>query len=89
MDDGSSRLALGLVLGMVYLRIDGSMLNLNDPEIFEPVGVKSTVLHDAKAGICFAHDKFSASFSADNLTTAYVDRYAFSPQPKPYFLFNC
>ena len=86
-NDGSSRLALGLGVGMVQLGIDGSMLNPNDPEPFQPVGVQSTILPDARAGVYFANDKFYAGFSADNLIAAYIDidRYAFIPQPKPHF----
>jgi len=86
-NDGSSRLALGLGVGMVQLGIDGSMLNPNDPEPFQPVGLQSTILPDARAGVYFANDKFYAGFSADNLIAAYIDidRYAFIPQPKPHF----
>lgn len=86
-NDGSSRLALGLGVGMVQLGIDGSMLNPNDPEPFQAVGVQSTILPDARAGVYFANDKFYAGFSADNLIAAYIDidRYAFIPQPKPHF----
>ncbi|WP_316806794.1 type IX secretion system membrane protein PorP/SprF [Pedobacter agri] len=86
-DDGSSRLALGLGVGMAQLGIDGSMLNPNDPEPFQPVGVQSTIVPDARAGVYFANDKFYAGFSADNLIATYIniDRYAFIPQPKPHY----
>ncbi|WP_131536705.1 PorP/SprF family type IX secretion system membrane protein [Pedobacter nototheniae] len=86
-DDGSSRLALGLGVGMVQLGIDGSMLNTNDPEPNQPVGIQSTIVPDARAGIYYADDRFYAGFSADNLISQYVkiDRYAFIPQPKPHY----
>ncbi|WP_255497833.1 type IX secretion system membrane protein PorP/SprF [Pedobacter sp. AK013] len=86
-DDGSSRLALGLGVGMVQLGIDGSLLNPNNPEPNQPVGMQSTIVPDARAGIYFANDKFYAGFSADNLIATYIniDRYAFIPQPKPHY----
>lgn len=86
-DDGSSRLALGLGIGMVQLGIDGSLLNPNNPEPNQPVGMQSTIVPDARAGIYFANDKFYAGFSADNLIATYIniDRYAFIPQPKPHY----
>ncbi len=86
-DDGSSRLALGLGVGMVQLGIDGSMLNPNNPEPNQPVGVQSTIVPDARAGVYFANDRFYAGFSADNLIATYIDidRYAFIPQPKPHY----
>lgn len=86
-DDGSSRLALGLGVGMVQLGIDGSLLNTNDPELNQPVGIQSTIVPDARAGVYFANDRYFAGFSVDNLIAQYVDidRYAFIPQPKPHY----
>ena len=86
-DDGSSRLALGLGVGMVQLGIDGSMLNPNNPEPFQPIGVQSTIVPDARAGVYYANDRYYAGFSADNLIATYIniDRYAFIPQPKPHY----
>ncbi len=86
-DDGSSRLALGLGVGMVQLGIDGSLLNPNNPEPNQPVGMQSTIVPDARAGVYFANDRFYAGFSADNLIATYIDidRYAFIPQPKPHY----
>ena len=86
-DDGSSRLALGLGVGMVQLGIDGSMLNPNDTEIYQPVGVQSTIVPDARAGVYFSNDRYYAGFSVDNLIATYIniDRYAFIPQPKPHY----
>ncbi|UKT64909.1 PorP/SprF family type IX secretion system membrane protein [Pedobacter mucosus] len=85
--DGSSRLALGLGVGMVQLGIDGSLLHPNDPEPNQPLGVQSTIVPDARAGIYFSNDRFYAGLSADNLISTYIniDRYAFIPQPKPHY----
>lgn len=85
--DGSSRLALGLGVGMVNLAIDGSLLNPNNPEINQPIGSQSTIVPDARAGVYFSNDQFYAGFSADNLIAQFVniDRYAFIPQPKPHY----
>jgi len=86
-DDGSSRLALGFGVGMAQLGIDGSMLNPNNPEPNQPVGMQSTIVPDARAGVYFANDKYYAGFSVDNLIATYIDidRYAFIPQPKPHY----
>jgi type IX secretion system PorP/SprF family membrane protein len=86
-DDGSSRLALGFGVGMVQLGIDGSQLNPNNPEPNQPVGVQSTIVPDARAGVYFANDRYYAGFSVDNLIATYIniDRYAFIPQPKPHY----
>jgi len=86
-DDGSSRLALGLGVGMAQLGIDGSLLNPNNPEPFQPVGVQSTIVPDARAGVYFANDRYYAGLSVDNLIATYIniDRYAFIPQPKPHY----
>ncbi|MCX2584124.1 type IX secretion system membrane protein PorP/SprF [Pedobacter sp. MR22-3] len=86
-DDGSSRLALGLGVGMIQLGIDGSMLNPNHTEVFQPVGVQRTIVPDARAGVYFANDRYYAGLSVDNLIATYinVDRYAFISQPKPHY----
>ena len=86
-DDGSSRLAFGVGVGAVQLGIDGSMLNPNDFEVNQPVGIQSTIVPDARAGVYFSNDRFYAGFSADNLVSQYIniDRYAFIAQPKPHY----
>ncbi|WP_421939936.1 type IX secretion system membrane protein PorP/SprF [Pedobacter sp.] len=86
-DDGTSRLALGLGVGVVQLGVDGALLNPNDPEPNQPIGMQSTIVPDARAGIYFANDRMFAGFSADNLIAQYVDidRYAFIAQPKPHY----
>jgi len=85
--DGSARLALGLGVGAVQLGIDGSRLNPNDPEVYQPTGVQSTILPDARAGVYFSNNRFYAGLSADNLIAQYIDidRYAFIPKPKPHY----
>ncbi|WP_316805663.1 type IX secretion system membrane protein PorP/SprF, partial [Pedobacter nototheniae] len=86
-EDGSSRLAFGIGVGAVQLGIDGSLLNPNDFEVNQPVGIQSTILPDARAGVYFSNNRFYAGFSADNLVSQYIDidRYAFIAQPKPHY----
>lgn len=85
--DGSARLALGLGVGAVQLGINGTLLNPNKPEPNQPVGLQSTIVPDARAGIYYSDDSFFAGFSVDNLIAQYVniDRYAFIAQPKPHY----
>lgn len=85
--DGSSRLAFGVSAGAVQLGIDGSLLNPNDPEPFQPVGLQSAIVPDARAGVYYSNDRFYAGLSVDNLVAQYIDidRYAFIPQPKPHY----
>lgn len=85
--DGSSRLAFGVGVGAVQPGIDGSMLNPNDFEVNQPVGIQSTIVPDARAGVYFSNNRFYAGFSADNLVSQYIDidRYAFIAQPKPHY----
>jgi len=85
--DGSARLAFGIGAGAVQLGIDGSLLNPNDPEPFQPTGLQSSILPDARAGVYYSDNRFYAGFSADNLVSQYIniDRYAFIPQPKPHY----
>lgn len=85
--DGSSRLAFGVGVGAVQLGIDGAMLNPNFPEIYQPTGLQSTIVPDARAGAYFSNNRFYAGLSADNLVSQYIDidRFAFIPQPKPHY----
>jgi len=85
--EGTSRLAFGLGVGIVQLGIDGALLNPNDFEVNQPVGMQSTIVPDARAGVYFSNDRFYAGFSADNLVSQYIDidRYAFIAQPKPHY----
>ncbi|WP_316804250.1 type IX secretion system membrane protein PorP/SprF [Pedobacter nototheniae] len=85
--EGSSRLAFGIGVGVVQPGIDGALLNPNDPEPNQPVGIQSTILPDARVGVYFSNNRVFAGLSADNLISQYidVDRYAFIPQPKPHY----
>lgn len=84
--DGTSRLAFGLSAGIMQLGINGALLNPNDPEPFQPVGLQSTVVPDARAGVYYSDNHFYAGFSIDNLLSQYIDvkKHAFIPQPKPH-----
>jgi type IX secretion system PorP/SprF family membrane protein len=84
--DGTSTLALGLGVGIVQLGINGALLNPNDPEMYQPVGMQASTVPDARAGVYFSNNYFYAGLSADNLVAQYLDkdRYQFIPQPKPH-----
>ncbi len=84
--EGTSRLALGLGIGAVQLGIDGTLLNPNDPEIYQPVGTQSTIMPDARVGVYYSSDRFFAGISADNLILQYMDmdKYTYIPQPKTH-----
>jgi type IX secretion system PorP/SprF family membrane protein len=84
--NGTSTLALGLGVGMVQLGINGALLNPNDPEMYQPVGMQTSAVPDARVGIYFSNNYFYAGLSADNLVAQYLDkgRYQFIPQPKPH-----
>ncbi|WP_184550500.1 type IX secretion system membrane protein PorP/SprF [Mucilaginibacter sp. FT3.2] len=86
-EDGTSRLALGLGVGVVQLGLDGSKLNPNDPEPDQPVGMQTNTVPDARVGIYFANDRYYAGISADNLVSqySYRSRYEFIPQPKVHY----
>jgi type IX secretion system PorP/SprF family membrane protein len=85
--DGSSRLALGVGIGVVQLGIDGALLNPNIPEPDQPSGMQHTIVPDARAGVYYSDNRFFAGFSVDNLIAQYldVDRFAFVPQSKPHY----
>lgn len=86
-DDGTSRLALGLGVGVVQLGLDGSKLNPNDPEPDQPAGMQTSTVPDARVGIYFSNNYYYAGISADNIVSQYLDknRYAFIPQPKAHY----
>lgn len=86
-EDGGSRLAFGVGVGAVQLGINGALLNPNDPEIYQPVGMQSTIVPDARAGVYYSNDRFYIGLSADNLISQYIDidKYAFIPKPKPHY----
>jgi type IX secretion system PorP/SprF family membrane protein len=86
-NDGTSRLAFGIGAGAVELGIDGAMLNPNNPEMDQPMGMQNAIVPDARAGAFYSNDRFYAGFSADNLISQYIDinNYAFIPKPKPHY----
>ncbi|WP_183558318.1 type IX secretion system membrane protein PorP/SprF [Mucilaginibacter sp. SP1R1] len=86
-DDGSARLALGLGVGAIQLGIDGSKLNPNDPEPYQPLGMQSTIVADARTGVYYSDNRYYAGLSADNLVSQFfkVNSYSFIPQPKPHY----
>lgn len=85
--DGTSRLALGLGVGVVQLGIDGAKLNPNDVEVDQPLGMQSSTVPDARVGIFFSNDKFYAGISMDNLVARSLDKeqYPFIPKPVPHY----
>lgn len=85
--DGTSRLAFGLGIGAVQLGIDGALLDPNDIEVNQPVGMESKLVPDARAGVYYADNRFYAGFSADNLISQYsnIDKSTLIAQPKPHY----
>lgn len=86
-EDGSSRLAIGLGVGVVQLGIDGTKLNPNDPEIDQPMGKQSSTVPDARMGIFYSNNRFYAGFSVDNLIAHALnkERYPFMPKPVAHY----
>jgi type IX secretion system PorP/SprF family membrane protein len=86
-NNGSSRLAFGLGIGVVQLGLDGSLLNPIDNEAELPTGIQNTTLPDARAGAFLSNNKFFAGFSVDNLVSQYINenRFAYIPKPKPHY----
>jgi type IX secretion system PorP/SprF family membrane protein len=86
-EDGSARLAFGIGVGAVQLGINGALLNPNDPEINQPIGMQSTIVPDARAGVYYSDNRFYVGLSMDNLVSQYIDiaEYSFIPKPKPHY----
>ncbi len=86
-EDGSSRLAFGLGLGVLQLGMNGSLLNPNDPEPDMFTGTQSTILPDARLGVYYSDNKFYAGLSADNLIATHIDvrNKGYIAQPKPHY----
>jgi type IX secretion system PorP/SprF family membrane protein len=86
--EGTSRLSLGLGLGVVQLGIDGSKLNPNDVEQELPTGMQSKIVPDARTGVYYADNRFYAGFSVDNLiaqaTQVQVDGFVLQTKPHYY-----
>lgn len=75
----TSRLALGLGVGVAQYGLDGAMLesyNPNDPS--KPLDMQSVIVPDIRAGIYYSSDRYYAGFSADNLISRYMN-YAKDP----------
>lgn len=88
--DETARLAFGVGLGFVQLGIDGSKLNPNDPEPYQPTGVQSKTMADARMGAYYSDNKFYVGLSADNLISQFykVPSSSYIPQPKPHYYFT-
>ncbi|RYY20935.1 MAG: type IX secretion system membrane protein PorP/SprF, partial [Sphingobacteriaceae bacterium] len=81
-------LSFGLGAGMVQSALDGSKLTgIQQGDNVIPVGIQSTILPDARAGILYTSDTFFAGFSADNLVAKYLnrDKSLLVPIPQPHF----
>ncbi|MBW4890232.1 type IX secretion system membrane protein PorP/SprF [Mucilaginibacter sp. HMF5004] len=76
--DGTSRLALGLGIGVQQQALNTSLLEPNDPEPKQILGTQSKLIPDARIGVYYSNNKFYAGLSADNLVSQYLD---FSDQP--------
>lgn len=85
--DGSSRLALGFGVGVMQLGINGALLTTNDPELYQPTGMQSKMVPDARLGIYYSDDKYYAGLSADNLVAQFIDVRInnYLAQPKPHY----
>ncbi|MEO8885101.1 MAG: type IX secretion system membrane protein PorP/SprF [Mucilaginibacter sp.] len=89
-DDGSSRLALGVSIGVMQLGISGVLLDPNDVEANQPIGVQNAIVPDGRTGIYFSSNRFYVGASADNLIAQYINvkDHAYILQPKPHFYFT-
>lgn len=71
--DGSSRLALGLGVGVIQNALHGDMLDPRDPgDEFIPMGTERELAPDARVGVYYSDNKFYAGFSVDNLVAQHV-----------------
>jgi len=89
-DDGSSRLALGVSIGVMQLGLSGTLLDPNDQEANQPTGMQTAVVPDGRTGVYFSSNRFYAGLSADNLIAQYINvkDHAYIIQPKPHFYFT-
>ncbi len=89
-DDGSSRLAFGVSLGVMQLGISGVLLDPNDQESNQPIGVQNAIVPDGRLGVYYSSDKFYAGLSADNMIAQYINvkDHAYILQPKPHVYFT-
>lgn len=89
-EEGTSKLAFGLGLGVLQSTLDGNMLNPRDQgDNYVPNGAVKQVLPDVNAGVFFSTPKMYMGASVSNLIGKYVlDKktldYNF-PTPRPHF----
>ncbi|WP_113652958.1 PorP/SprF family type IX secretion system membrane protein [Pedobacter namyangjuensis] len=89
-EDGTSRLAFGLGLGIVQSTLDGNMLNPRDQgDNYVPNGAVKQVLPDINAGVFFSTRNMYVGASVNNLIGKYVlDKKSLDynfPTPRPHF----
>ncbi|WP_113653576.1 PorP/SprF family type IX secretion system membrane protein [Pedobacter namyangjuensis] len=89
----SSRLALGVGVGVLQQGIDGNNLNARDEgDNFIPIGNQNEIVPDARAGVFYSDDRFYAGFSADNLIAQYIlnqrNLSVYFQTPKTHFYFT-
>ena len=89
-EDGTSRLAFGLGLGVVQSTLDGNMLNPRDQgDNYVPNGAVKQVLPDINAGVFFSTRNMYVGASVNNLIGKYVlDKKSLDynfPTPRPHF----
>lgn len=85
--DGSSRLAIGLSVGLLQKSINAAELTTIEPETNMPAGIQRTLSPDARAGVYFSNDRFYAGFSVDNMIVQYLKsaKYKLVPQSKMHY----
>ncbi|GAA3927730.1 type IX secretion system membrane protein PorP/SprF [Chitinophaga oryziterrae] len=84
--DGSSRLALGLSVGVMQTGLNASLLTTNDPETDMPAGTQNKIAPDARAGVFYSDNRFYAGLSFDNLIVQYINSHStYVPQTKLHY----
>jgi len=84
--DGSSRLALGLSMGVMQTGLNASLLTTNDPETNMPAGTQNKIAPDARAGVFYSNSRFYAGISFDNLIIQYINSHStYVPQTKLHY----
>ncbi|RYF46891.1 MAG: type IX secretion system membrane protein PorP/SprF, partial [Cytophagaceae bacterium] len=86
----SSRLVLGVGIGVVQNGIDGDKLDpIDQGDIRIPLGMQTNLLPDARAGAFYSNDRWYAGFSVDNLIAQYAvkqnDAAAYYPTQKAHY----
>jgi type IX secretion system PorP/SprF family membrane protein len=84
--DGSSRLAIGLSVGILQTGLNASLLTTNDPETDMPAGTQNKIAPDARAGVFYSNSRFYAGLSFDNLIVQYINTHStYVPQTKLHY----